>query len=445
MAGLSLLIGVDLCPVSVSSLYLYQALRGYNLPAMPEMVPGPSVDALLAVVALAGLAPICEEVLFRGLIQSAYAHRRTIRAILFVGLLFVAFHLSLLQGLSIIPLALALGFVYWRSGSLPAAVLTHFGANASVVLVLTSGVWIQGAETAILSVPATIGGLLLALLGLELLVRQTRRVPAPAAPVGQCGGWARTWPVVVALPLCLMLFGTQIAVGGSPELLAQPVALNRLPWADAQIWKYEIYNIADDPIGDAACTLTPEADAVTLVCQQDQEGYEVHLERRFWSSIPFVGERIVRWDGESFVPLVDLSDHELRSLEWTLDEGAIIVEVTYPGAETERWVEPLPALTGETLITASGVWPWQLNALTFEAGAPGHARQRPGARDHAGHHLGCRAGGDAYGCVGGLACRDGGSGGGLVHHHRAAHLAAPFQRYGGLELDAVNESIEALP
>lgn len=32
-------------------------------------------------------------------------------------------------------------------------------------------------------------------------------------------------------------------------------------------------------------------------------------------------------------------------------------------------MERLPWLPGETLVTATGVWPWQLTALTFETGA----------------------------------------------------------------------------
>ena len=83
------------------------------------------------------MAPLCEEVLARGVIQRAYESFGPRRAILYVGGLFVIFHLSLLQGLGIIPLALALGYVYWRSQSLVASILAHFGANAMAALVLT--------------------------------------------------------------------------------------------------------------------------------------------------------------------------------------------------------------------------------------------------------------------------------------------------------------------
>jgi membrane protease YdiL (CAAX protease family) len=123
------------------------------------------------------MAPICEEILFRGVAQNAYAHRGPARSIFFVGFLFVAFHLSLLQGLSIIPLALALGFVYWRTNSLPAAILTHFGANLMAALVLTSGVWLAAAQTVLLSLPVAVGGLFLALASLWMLTRITTPTP----------------------------------------------------------------------------------------------------------------------------------------------------------------------------------------------------------------------------------------------------------------------------
>jgi uncharacterized protein len=101
------------------------------------------LESVLALIALAVIDPICEELLFRGVAQNAYSHHGPARSLIFIGFLFVAFHLSLLQGLSIIPLALTLGFVCWRTNSLPAVILTHFGVNFLAALVLTSGVWRQ--------------------------------------------------------------------------------------------------------------------------------------------------------------------------------------------------------------------------------------------------------------------------------------------------------------
>lgn len=367
-AVLSLLMGMGLYPLAVYSAFLFQAIFGYTLPEMAEMIPTTTAEALLAFVALAVMAPICEEFLFRGVIQNAYAHHGPARTILFVGFLFVLFHLSLIQGLGIIPLALALGFVYWRTGSLPAAILTHFGANVSAVLVLTSGVWIAAAETFFLAAPTAVTALMVALLSLWLLTRITRPAPCPEKMATTHGRLAQTWPLLAALPIVLVFMGAEIFLGRSPELTASPIALDPLPWDEPQTWSYEIRNIIDAPIGHASCTLTPEGDIVALACQQEQEGYEVQLERSYWSSIDYVGTRVVVWQRDSYAPLSDVSDHEKRQMRWTLADEMITVEITYPGTETTISQEALPLLAQDVLVTSGGSWPWQLAGLSFEAG-----------------------------------------------------------------------------
>lgn len=368
-AVLSLLIGAGLYPTAVYGTQLFQTLLGYSPPHMPELIPSTPVEALLAFVALAIMAPICEEFLFRGVAQNAYAHHGPTRTILFVGFLFIAFHLSLLQGLSIIPLALVLGFVYWRTASLPAAILTHFGANASAALVLTSGVWIAGAEAFLLAPATAVAGLIIALLSLWLLARTTSPAPRPSAPEIQRGWLAQNWPLLAALPIFLGFIGAEIFIGRSPELLAPPIALDPLPWDTSQTWQYEISNIIDEPIGHATCVLTPETEVVSLVCQQEQEGYEVRTGQSLWSSIAFVGERTVQWQRDSYAPLADVSHHDQREMTWSLEDQTITVAITYPGMETRTSQVTLPPLTQGLLLTAQGSWPWQLAAFSFAEGA----------------------------------------------------------------------------
>jgi len=116
---LSLLIGVGLYPLSVTIAAVFQQLLGYSELIDPEMVIPTTVGtAILAVIAYAVMAPLCEEFLFRGVIQPVYERRGAKWAVLFVGFLFIAFHLSLLQGLSIILISVALGFVFMRTRSL---------------------------------------------------------------------------------------------------------------------------------------------------------------------------------------------------------------------------------------------------------------------------------------------------------------------------------------
>jgi uncharacterized protein len=366
---LSLLIGAGFYPLAAYSAHIFQVIFDYQIPEIPGMIPSNHMEAVLALIALAVMAPLCEEILFRGVAQNAYAHHGPARSILFVGFLFIAFHLSLLQGLSIIPLALVLGFVYWRTNSLPAAILTHFGANFMAALVLTSNVWITQAQTVLLSLPVAIGGLVLALVSLWMLTRITAPDPQPESPPVAERRLARYWPLLAALPIFAVFIGAEVFVSRSPELIVQPVALNPLPWDKPQTLRYEISNIIDEPIGQASCTLTPESDMVTLVCEQDQRGYEVQQGNSYWSSIDFAGTRTIRWQRETYAPISDVGEHTLRTLIWTLEDNIVTVETTYPGMETKISREPLPLLAQDALVTAQGIWPWQLAALSFEAGA----------------------------------------------------------------------------
>ena len=121
-ALLALLAGLGLYPFTAFSAALLTSLLGYQAGLTPaDAIPSTPLMSVLAILALAVMAPLCEEFFFRGVIQPAYETRGPRWAVLFIGFLFIIFHLSLVQGLSIIPLALLLGFVNYRTRSLPAS------------------------------------------------------------------------------------------------------------------------------------------------------------------------------------------------------------------------------------------------------------------------------------------------------------------------------------
>jgi uncharacterized protein len=96
----------------------------------------------LSVVTIVVFAPMLEEVLFRGFLQSFIRqHLGPKSAILITSLCFSFFHYSPEQGLSnlsiigsLFPLALFLGFVYERQGSLFASMALHSFFNTINVL-----------------------------------------------------------------------------------------------------------------------------------------------------------------------------------------------------------------------------------------------------------------------------------------------------------------------
>lgn len=137
---------------------------------------------VLAIVATGALAGICEEMLFRGPIQTAMLRRiPPWAAIGFTAFLFGAAHLDL-HGMPLrTALGILLGWVVWRSGSIFPAMLLHGFYDAAA---LTLGWWIirtQGAFASLESeqvyrfdattVTLLVVGAVLSVLGAFLLLR----------------------------------------------------------------------------------------------------------------------------------------------------------------------------------------------------------------------------------------------------------------------------------
>jgi membrane protease YdiL (CAAX protease family) len=82
------------------------------------------------------LAPVCEEILFRGFIQSAYESRSKKYGFVIAALIFGAYHI--LNGISeVIPasiLGLCMGFLVYKTGSLASSMLFHATANICAIL-----------------------------------------------------------------------------------------------------------------------------------------------------------------------------------------------------------------------------------------------------------------------------------------------------------------------
>ena len=100
----SFLMGAGLYPISIVLAGIVQMILGYSLGGSDALLPKTPVEGILAVIAYAVMAPLCEEIFARGIIQRTYQeHFSPGKAILFAGGLFIMFHLSLFQGLTIIP------------------------------------------------------------------------------------------------------------------------------------------------------------------------------------------------------------------------------------------------------------------------------------------------------------------------------------------------------
>lgn len=101
------------------------------------------------------LAPVMEEVLFRGLIQGAICKRDgAVKGILLSALLFGAIHVVPQQAINAFFCGIVLGYIYLRTGSLLAVILLHALNNAISYIALE----LLGPDMAYLQTKELLGG-----------------------------------------------------------------------------------------------------------------------------------------------------------------------------------------------------------------------------------------------------------------------------------------------
>lgn len=387
---LALLIGAGLYPFSAFSAGALVGILGYSsLPTPADAIPTTAVMGLFAVLSFAILAPLCEEFLFRGILQPVYETLGWKWGVIFVGFLFVAFHLSLLQGLSIILLALALGFVNYRTRSLPASILTHFGANGLAALVVTQQVFPTGIQNWITSIPALVCGLVVAILAVFGLVRLTSSGasiateinPAPLPSGGQFK-LSTAWPVLAALAIFLSMIGAEWVysrasqAGRDLQLTGYALQAGKSPWSDPQTWRYEIHNVADEVVGEGACRLLPEGNETQVTCTSTVQAYEVKQNQGTYISSGGTRVDVLRWksaNGEFITGSYTLELQDGFGSQIDFELGSDRIEVYYqPKGQPEERLDlqfSQTALSTEPnmIVTPDYTWPWQLAGLYEQA------------------------------------------------------------------------------
>ncbi len=114
---------------------------------------------------IGGTPAICEELLFRGYVQTRLT--RSLGPVVGIGIasfLFAIFHLDLVHVVAVFPLGLFLGWITWQSGSIFPAMMAHFVNNViSVILVVLA----PEADVDVLALPAIT--FTLAILGMGIM------------------------------------------------------------------------------------------------------------------------------------------------------------------------------------------------------------------------------------------------------------------------------------
>lgn len=387
---LALIIGAGLYPFSALSAGALVGILGYtSFTAPADAIPTTAVMGMFAVLSFAILAPLCEEFLFRGILQPVYETRGWKWGVLFVGFLFVAFHLSLLQGLSILLLSLALGFVNYRTRSLPASIFTHFGANALAALVVTQQIFPTGIQNWITSIPALVCGLVVAILAVFGLVRLTPpdasiATEVNAAPLPSVGQFklSTVWPILAALAIFLSTIGaewiysrTSQAVAGL-QVIGYALQVGKSPWSDPQTWRYEIRNVADDVVGEGECRLLPEENETQLTCTSTVQAYEVKQNQSTYVSSGGTRVDVLRWkpvNGEfiSGSSTLELQDGFGSQVDFELGSDRIEVHFQQKDQPEERldlqFSQTALSTVPNMIVTPDYTWPWQLAGLYAQA------------------------------------------------------------------------------
>jgi membrane protease YdiL (CAAX protease family) len=397
VAALSLLVGLGLWRFDWWLASTINEALDYTIPLPPESLNVTPLDKIAMAVGTVVLAPVVEELLFRGVLQSAYERRGPVRAIAATSLLFVAIHQELAQSVALIPVTLALGYVAWRTRSIIPAILVHLGNNGQAIIVS----WLaEGNPRNVAFTPSTAGalvGTVIALAALWLLARSTapphrERQPAQRSWLG------RNWPILPVVPIYGILLGIGLLVGMRPELLSlgRRVELTPGPWDEETHWRYEIRNALDERVGEAECTVTPGATSFVLDCSMEQSAYEADAPVGFFKEGEVAQRQTVRWDRET-LELVeaqiagDFSEGEERvSIDAIIGDGRMSVSADGAGdekseldlcydllgtSETEGALRPEDPCTLDGAFLAGGgvfsplmvgEWPWRFSALPFE-------------------------------------------------------------------------------
>jgi membrane protease YdiL (CAAX protease family) len=380
LIGLSGALALGLWIVGAMLNLITTVIFGYTTPAPPTLFPRNIPEAFLLLVSTVIAAPLCEEIMFRGYVQRAYERRNPWTGIVVSGVIFTLYHLRFQGAMALVPVALVLGFVSWRSNSLFPAILLHAAYNsiASAILVASS----------FFSMPVA-GGLILALVCLGfcmipvtavllwLIWRWSAPSPEPiwSRPVGW-RGWAWIAPVIVMGGIYGFAAYTEVLVGRFPEKLAVEALALEPPsgWDAPTRWRYVIQGGLNQTVGEVECDLTPQADNVTLTCHVSQDAFETELPfslPKTFEGITLPGygeagdafesaERITWARADLSVEAMD-STRESDTAQFTLTHTATADGATLRvegNGETQTIALPSGAFL-------DGEWPWRLSALPF--------------------------------------------------------------------------------
>ncbi|NLN66355.1 MAG: CPBP family intramembrane metalloprotease [Clostridiaceae bacterium] len=118
--------------INLFNLWLLKTIFGRVL--VPQL-PLNENSVLINILLVGGSAGICEEVMFRGVIQRSFERFGAFLSIFITSLLFGLFHMDFQKLLGTFLLGMLIGFIVYRTNSLYAGMFAHFTNNTLAVLI----------------------------------------------------------------------------------------------------------------------------------------------------------------------------------------------------------------------------------------------------------------------------------------------------------------------
>jgi len=178
----------------------------------------------IAFLGIVLVAPLFEEILFRGVLMSAYERRVGFHAIWLVAILFAFYHFSIDMILYVLFIGFLLGWLVYRTRSIWAGVLVHMGVNllGGLLMLLNTLTVPAGAEAAAQNTATLpldvmwLGVMIWGGVGLVLLVpiffllrSISKRYPAPDQPATRLS-LRNTWSTIAVSLGAVAYFGAQL-------------------------------------------------------------------------------------------------------------------------------------------------------------------------------------------------------------------------------------------
>ncbi|MHB1354435.1 MAG: CPBP family glutamic-type intramembrane protease [Anaerolineae bacterium] len=335
---------------------------GYNLPVPPDFYPREPGAMLLLMSALALFAPVCEEVLFRGILLRGYERSGAVRAILASGLIFAGFHLSPLRFVALLPMAMMLGFIAWRCRSLILAIILHAVYNGiSGGISLLSGLRPDLPLERSLLTPLTLAaGVILVVASVVGLLRLSGVRPAPLERDKR--RWlGRNWPLIPVVLVMVILMAAEALVSTQPQTLA----LNRLALSAEPApgtFGYELRTITEEHVGDAQVELQRQGQGWLLDVRVQRNAFEAQQANSYFKQDAMSSTAHYTYDASGLNLLSaggSLTETQRqRQFDLSSVDGDLQLEVTDTTTTTQKVLLPYDSLF-------YGEWPWRLTALNY--------------------------------------------------------------------------------